>query len=175
MCVICVKPKGVKMPSYDMLLAMAQANPDGCGFVSTRHSCKSLDFDEFYEHLRHVRKDENCIIHFRWATHGSVKLTNCHPFHSNGVYFAHNGILRINPIGDMTDSETAFKTRIMPKVEQYGLNSLEVKREIESIIGGSKFAIMHQNTLNLYGDFKALDGCYYSNFNFLYNLRRHVI
>ena len=80
MCVIVIKPAGHDLPSKSELRKAYEHNSDGCGFVSETATYKSLDFEDFYGHLRKVSRDENCIIHFRWATHGSVCVRNCHPF-----------------------------------------------------------------------------------------------
>ncbi len=163
MCVIIVKPRGTKMPPKDELEMAALLNPDGFGFVSESTNYKSLDFEDFYKHLRNVPRKENCIIHFRYATHGSVKISNCHPFFSDGVWFAHNGILNIRPTGDRTDSEEAFVTRLLPAIKAYGIGSAMVKAEINSIIGYSKFAFMVNGHIHLYGGFSQYKGRYYSN------------
>ena len=70
-------------------------NPHGCGFVSKTNHFKSLDFNMFLRHLHNVPQDENCIIHFRYATNGSVCKANYHPFTHKSISFAHNGILNI--------------------------------------------------------------------------------
>ena len=83
MCVICVKPAGRALPTKAELKAMFVQNHDGCGFACKSFSYHSMDFEDFYESLCRVPKKEPCIIHFRWATHGSVGLGNCHPFHDD--------------------------------------------------------------------------------------------
>lgn len=168
MCVIIVKPAGVKMPSKDVLKQAYYANPHGCGFVSEKRFFKSLNFSAFMSALAKVDTAEPCIIHFRLATHGSRHRKNCHPFYYRGIWFAHNGILDINPIGDMTDSETALRTIIGPVIEQYGIDSPQARSVINNVIGYSKFAFLNDdNTLRLFGNFtEGDDGCYYSNFNF---------
>lgn len=80
MCVICYKPKGVEMPPKEILTAMYHANSDGCGFCSPTLSYRGFSFNEFYKKVKKVKKDEPCIIHFRLATHGSIRRANCHPF-----------------------------------------------------------------------------------------------
>ena len=44
-----------------------------------------------YSHWQQLR-DAPCLIHFRLATHGAVEPRNCHPFHTDRGYIAHNGI-----------------------------------------------------------------------------------
>ena len=146
MCVIIVKPAGVKMPTSDIINAAFHANPHGCGFISPSTFYKGMSIKSLKKNLKQVSDDEPCIIHFRLATHGSIKRANCHPFNRGNVWFAHNGILDIRPERDMTDSETAF----------------------QNVIGFSKFAFLQGDRLKMYGDFiKQDDGCYYSNLRFM--------
>ncbi|MBD5242068.1 MAG: hypothetical protein HDS59_08330 [Barnesiella sp.] len=167
MCVIIYKPAGVKMPSIEILNAAYRANPHGCGFSSSSKTFKSLDYSKLLRQLSQVADSEPCIIHFRLATHGSVKQSNCHPFKRGGITFAHNGVLGIAPVGDKTDSETAFIKYIYPAIKRYGWDSCEVDSLINHLIGFSKFAIMYHGEVKLYGNYLLQpDGCYYSNLRF---------
>ena len=167
MCVIIYKPKGASLPSKDVLAACRLANPHGQGFASESDFYKSIQYSSFIKRLKGVRKEENCIIHFRFATHGSIKLSNCHPFVKSGTAFAHNGVLDIMPIGDKTDSETAFLSRILPTIKRYGLHSIELDRVIYDMIGYSKFVLMQGGDVRLFGTFYEYNGCYFSNMRFL--------
>lgn len=167
MCVIIVKPAGVKMPSNDIINAAYSANPHGCGIISPSTFYKGLSYRQFKRHLKKVSEDEPCIIHFRLATHGSIKRTNCHPFNRDNVWFAHNGTLDIKPQGDMTDSETAFQNIIYPAIEEYGFGSDGMDYAVWSVIGYSKFAFMQGEDVKMYGDFIERDGCYFSNLRFM--------
>ena len=154
MCVIIIKRKGVEMPSEAELRAAHRCNPDGCGFVSSNGLYwRGLDFDEFLQRLAGVGHDDACVIHFRLATHGSVKESNCHPFKSGDVYFAHNGILPVRPSGDMTDSETAFTRIIMPRVRESGFWSREAMTVAKEVAGGSRFAFMYEGDIVTIGDY----------------------
>ena len=171
MCIIIAKPQGASMPPYRILENCARRNPDGFGFATVDGVYKTMKFDTFIKHLYDWTTDDDAIlIHFRYATHGSCKRSNCHPFRDDetGVSFAHNGVLNIVPHGDMTDSETAFRGLILPKIRDYGLDSDEVFNEIEDIIGGSRFAFLGPDSLiRLYGNFYDFAGCMYSNPYFL--------
>lgn len=167
MCVLIVKPSGVKMPSEEILKLANKANPHGCGFATKDRYFKTLNFNQFKYELSNISDDEDCIIHFRYATHGSIKQANCHPFKKNDVIFAHNGILSINPIGDKTDSETAFLQIIYPAIKQYGFGSTEADDAVYSVIGSSRFALMQGDDIRMYGDFTKFRGVYYSNLRFL--------
>ena len=167
MCVIIIKPAGVKMPDASIIEAAHNANPHGCGFVTPNLNYRGLNFTTFKRKLSQVKESEHCIIHFRLATHGSIKQSNCHPFNHGGIWFAHNGILNIRPKGDMTDSETALQDILYPAIVANGFGSKGMSRAVNSIIGSSKFAFLNKGKMIIYGDFiNPGDGCYYSNMRF---------
>lgn len=173
MCVIIVKKAGADMPSLNVLRAAHKANPHGCGLTTGKKTIKTLDFDEFLEECDKVKKNEPCILHFRYATHGSVRTENCHPFTQGDVVFAHNGILDIQPKGDLTDSETAFKFRLMPVITKYGYGSREMDEAVHKVIGMSKFAFIKGRRVRTYGRYIESDGLLFSNLNFLWAMRSH--
>lgn len=176
MCIIITKPEGVKMPPMAIIARCAALNPHGFGFATKDRIYKTLSFEDFKREIKTIRKDETAILHFRYATHGSIKASNCHPFRDDktGVSFAHNGILDITPIGDMTDSETAFRTRIVPTIEEYGFDSDEFIMANHDIIGGSRFAYIDKDgDYRLYGAFTHYKGCWYSNRNFMPVIERY--
>ena len=170
MCVICVKPKGVEMPSKEMLKAMYKANHDGCGFCTPTKSYKGLSLASFMREVKSVDINEPCIMHFRFATHGSVKRSNCHPFYDSetGTWFAHNGVLDVMPDKDMTDSETAFRKYFVPYIKRYGLDSDRTRYVIDQVRAYSRFAFLQGEDIRLFGDYQQIEGCMYSNLRFLY-------
>ena len=168
MCVIIVRQAGKPMPSDAELKRAYMMNPHGCGFVSKSKKFKSLNFGNFLKRLHEVPQNENCIIHFRYATNGSVCRQNCHPFTMKGISFAHNGILDIVSTDDRTDSETAFRNVIYPCILQHGFDSDELRLTVEEVVGYSKFALMNEKgEIRLFGDFKAHNGLLYSNLRHL--------
>lgn len=165
MCVCIYKPAGVKMPSCDTLFQCYSANRDGMGFATPTKIFHSLNYVKFMDALKDVKTAEPCIIHFRWATHGSVKTSNCHPFKRGDVKFAHNGVLPIASKNDKTDSEIAFVNIIYPAIQINGFRSAEADRVIQDTAGTSRFAIMKGSDVELFGDWFKVDGCLYSNLN----------
>lgn len=170
MCVIIYKPAGVKMPSREILFGCYTVNHDGMGFCTPKSIYHTLSYQDFEKALRTVVKGEPCIIHFRWATHGSVSIENCHPFAKGNVKFAHNGVLPVIPKGDMTDSETAFDNIIYPAIMANGFRSEEADRIIKQTAGTSRFAIMDGRDVELFGTWYVMDGLYYSNLNWTHPL-----
>lgn len=158
------------MPDARKLQMAFMANPHGCGCATSTKFFKSLSFDTFMRNLAKVSQDEACMIHFRLATHGSIKRANCHPFKQGDVYFAHNGIIDIDRTDDRTDSETAFDEIVYPAILRYGWNSEEVKTVASNLCQyGSKIALMQNGELLMFGNFiQDADGCYYSNHRFMY-------
>lgn len=165
MCVIIYKPTGKNLPSNKTLFQCYCQNPDGMGFATPTTVFHSLSYIDFMDALSRVTKYEPCIIHFRWATHGSVKVGNCHPFVKGDVKFAHNGVLPIASKNDMTDSEIAFRDIIYPAIQHNGFKSKETTRVINDTAGSSRFAIMQKNKVRLFGKWHKVDGLYYSNLN----------
>lgn len=168
MCVIIVKPQGVKMPNIYTLYKANARNPHGIGFCTPDRTFKTQNFCKFLDEIKKVG-DEPCIIHFRYATHGSVGVKNCHPFEKDGLKFAHNGVLPIKAENDMTDSETAFQNIIYPAFKEYGYDTEEFNEAAESALMGtsSKFAFMYGDHIKLFGDYIKHEGCYFSNLYFM--------
>lgn len=176
MCVLLYKPKGIELPTREIIEACALANPHGFGFATEFGYYKTLSFEQFYKSLtQNVTTDDQCILHFRLATHGSICRANCHPFVQGNTFFAHNGILSVTPIGDKTDSETAFIKYIYPAIARYGLHSQQVKRVVDRLIGFSKFAIIQGDDHALFGQFENIGGVYYSNLRFLRYYSRYIV
>lgn len=152
MCIIIFKPAGVEMPATGLLKKASVYNPHGCGIVSPSTFYKGLSFAAFMKAARRVDRDEPCLIHFRWATHGSVCAENCHPFYdeTTGTYFMHNGILSVHPLGDMTDSEFVFRRDLAPACED-GLFTERLGKAVGRAIEGSRFAFMQGDHVRLFG------------------------
>ena len=153
---------------------MHRANSHGMGMCSTSDSYRGMSFDMLYRHLRNRSIDEPCLLHFRLATHGSIKKSNCHPFYDveTDTYFMHNGVLDIKPKGDKTDSETAFREYLVPEIKASGLDSDELAYTVNCIIGCSKFAFLQGDNVRMFGHFEEWRGCHFSNLRFAYYLPR---
>ena len=171
MCVIIVKNKGIEMPTEAEMRLAYEHNPHGWGFVSSNGLfAHGMYFNEFLSLVRYVGIEDACIIHFRIATHGSVKVENCHPFRGRvdgePVYFAHNGILPIRARKDMTDSETEFRDTLLPAMRLFGFGSMMFDQMVARRIHSSKFAFMKDGKIRVYGRWiKEDNGLLWSNLN----------
>ncbi len=182
MCIIAIKPAGVKRPTKDQLEAMCTANPDGFGYMTWSKKKglqvrKTMDAEQFLKWVQKIPDTQPVVYHARIATHGSVNVRNCHPFLSDDKQwaFAHNGILHIQNEQDKTDSETFFRRIAMPMLRAgYKPNDKgDFDAMVETIIGGSKFTFMdsHGNIYH-YGEYINDEGLLFSNSSYLpYNIR----
>lgn len=169
MCCIVRKPKGVAMPAENIIQYLSFRNPDGFGYVTgDGKSYRSTDYEDFRSHLaQDAREDEELLIHFRYATHGSNKDSNCHPFYDakHNVYFMHNGVLPIRTTRDMTDSETMLRNVFVPAADKYGYGSFAFWHIVRENAYGCRYAFLDANSGNvqLIGRYYEFEGCFYSN------------
>jgi predicted glutamine amidotransferase len=174
MCIISIKKKGIKFPSVKIVKTMCENNDDGFSIVTQRHGrpriYKTLKMRDFLNYYRALVKasdgtDTSMFIHARIKTHGTQRIENCHGWRSDGVVFAHNGILSIANRDDMTDSETFFRDIFIPAYRQGGWKMGE--KTIDAIIGTSKFVFMDKDgEIRHYGTYIEDDGVLYSNYTY---------
>lgn len=179
MCVIVIKKAGQELPNKNILNACKTQNPDGFGYAtSSGKYFRTMNYKEFLASLKsNVSVDDACIMHFRWATHGSKKATNCHPFKGydknlGDIFFAHNGMLPIASVQDKTDSEICFRNLLLPIINADGYND-DLDAMVSSIThsNGSKFAFVDKNGLHLFGAWTQYDGYIVSNTHFAHYVR----
>lgn len=172
MCILIAKAKNARKMSEKEIKTSAEKNPDGCGmawaYKGKVYTYKSLNVGDVIALNDRLTDDTPIIYHFRIATNGGVKLSNCHPFYDEklNVAFAHNGVLPIatNSKQDWTDSETAFRWLFVPILNRYKIDSNEFNSAVNTIIGGSKFAFLQgDGTITTFGEFINDDGLLFSN------------
>lgn len=179
MCIIVIKPKGIKLPSKDIFRNCWNKNPHGAGFMFNENGKVIIKkgymtFNDFYNEL--VRTDEEfhlknrgLVIHFRIATSGLIDKGNCHPYPLSDsindlrdtyikteIGVAHNGIISFYNRKDKTLNDT----QMFIKNDLFELFSLDkmfyfnpiFQSMIERLINGSRFVFLNGN-----GDFVKVD------------------
>ena len=155
MCLIIASNAGV-FPAADLIDRAAKNNPDGWGLVSlaprgrfnVRKGLKSDGLDAAIA----AAKGQPYVLHFRWATHGSVCLDNTHPFKVGKAWMAHNGVLSIDkPTKDRSDTWHFAQWLRDHKFDPSWLGDEKWTETIENYPGtGNKLAFLdHRNGMTL--------------------------
>lgn len=181
MCVAIYKPKRVNLPSLEILKQCWDANPDGAGFALLTGGERAIEihkgymtwkqFVAAYEKYRLAEFSGDLLLHFRIATHGGVSPGNTHPFsltkdvkllkHPNvrtNYALVHNGMLPIEPEGDISDT-MEFCRRLAPLYRDIPA----VFNLIQGMAGNNKIAVMTREKVHLFGAWEIRDGVYFSN------------
>lgn len=181
MCVIAIKPKGMKMIDDNTIKTMFINNPDGAGFMyydghdvvikKGFMTCTSL--------LKALKKlnlvNTNVVLHFRIGTSGLNNELNCHPYPINQknatscktkLGMAHNGILHnyIPPKTSNINDTQFFINCVLNHLKPNFTRNSDVVNLIRELIGRNKLAFLDdKNRLTLIGDFIEDNGYIYSN------------
>jgi len=155
MCLLTFMPEYVS-PDMSRFEIAAKANPDGFGWAILECDrilrFRSMNFDEAAQKFEVARRVHQgpAMFHFRWATHGSEDVENCHPFLLGGdaqSVMGHNGILPVDiQKGDKRSDTRVFAENIMPAVG--GISALDDDEYVERLAkwaAGSKLVFMTNN------------------------------
>lgn len=188
MCILSYIPKDVALDDShaESLWNGGVSNPDGHGWAiasgDQMFMGKSLELDEALSDFIDARENHpgDAIFHSRWATHGSVKVGNCHPFLVGGSHrtvLAHNGILPKDAHPGQGDdrSDTAILAEdILPR-RWFRLDRPTVRRSMTEWAGkGNKVVILtvdpryRENAYLINGGMGNWDeGVWHSNHDYL--------
>ena len=138
MCIICVKNKGIAMPTTEVIENMWNNNPDGAGIMYTKKGTVRIDkgykkLDDLKKRLTKLEgeidtKKEAVVLHFRIGTAGGNTPQNTHPFAisddistlqtlrlKTDVGVAHNGVIHITPRQkDISDTMEYIASQLAP-------------------------------------------------------------
>lgn len=107
------------------------------------------------------------LMHFRYATHGAVKIKNCHPFAIPGGAMIHNGILHIDGLPDGTSDSGFLARNIVSKFPDGWQDQKWWVDVLDTYIGyGNKLAFLFDdNRFLIVGEKRGKwkDGVWYSN------------
>ena len=188
MCLIIYKPVNVPFPGIDVLEMAEIQNPDGIVFMTVengkvvgRKGIKNTQ--RLSRLLSRIPIHQPAIVHFRFATHGSVSSKAAHPFPvsadkkmltatfwESDIGVAHNGIIAnfgAKAGQGLSDTQEFIKGVMADKIIRPALRHPAVLGMIE-VQTHSKFAIMHfDGHVDLVGHFLEDRGCHYSNDSYL--------
>jgi len=153
-----------------------QNNDDGWGFVARLRSGEMVvrrgigGYDSFANAIEPYAEAQ-MAIHFRMATHGSVRKGNCHPFMiSPTLAVVHNGVIPIEQNVDKDRSDTwHFVELILKKFHAIRKDfwmRQEFKFTIEAATSGSKLVFLRSDgTWGIYNEGYGhwIDKIWYSN------------
>lgn len=173
-------------PKKSELNCACEVNPDGFGFaflidatkIITGHSLNKNDAMKRFYKLREKYPEAYALFHARYATTGSIKLENCHPYQigvgNKKSILAHNGVLPIKPI--IGDDRSDTKIFAEDYLTEFGLHNLDDEQffgEIEEFCSGSKLVIFttdEKMKYNVYVINEHLghkkNGVWYSNYSY---------
>jgi len=181
MCLIVFKPAGIPWDNTAITHAFDN-NPDGAGLMFPKGGKVQIErafwtTDMLFEYLgENDLTDRDVVLHFRWATHGKVDITNCHPYpiqakpstlHSltTPLGMAHNGVIPGMDVGGDYSDTLQFITQslihLRPHIGQAWFSPFLASAT------NSKFAFMAADgAVTLVGEFVEDKGAWYSNTSF---------
>ena len=186
MCVIVHQDSAANI-SKDFARELWKINPDGGGFAyldddKTLQMQKHMDFPTFWSNFEtarstHPRRD--FMMHMRIATHGSIDITNVHPFQLDAyTIMAHNGIIHeiadeldLDETDDRTDTEV-FVREVLSLLPRGWLDNRHIRKMVEEYVGWSRLMFltndpMLEHTVYKLGDWDWDMGVHLSNDNHL--------
>ena len=155
MCLLTFMPEYVT-PDMERFEIAATANPDGFGWAILERSkivrFRSMNFAEAADKFAVARRVHQgpAMFHFRWATHGTENVENCHPFLLGGdadTVMGHNGILPVEiEKGDTRSDTRVFAETVMPAIGGIAaLDDAEYAAKLAKWATGSKLVFMTNN------------------------------
>lgn len=194
MCVICIKKKGVNLPSDEIIKKMWNTNSDGAGVMYPDNGKVHIEkgffnVEKFIERVHELDESNTIIMHFRIATHGGVNAGMTHPFPLTckeneivatdiltDVGIAHNGIIpktTIDPRPQFSDTAEYIMKKLYPRYLQSDnfFTKNKNKEKIQKDITSRMVFLTPDGEVNTVGEWEEEDGLLYSNtyFKFTYN------
>jgi len=174
MCIIIYKEAGRGLP-VKALKKMWGHNPHGAGYWIeksngagvVKFSKGFLTFQNFMDAIRteNLTSADRYAIHFRYATHGGISPSLCHPFIVDGQWWQlsgrssqiimHNGIININTSWGRSDTAEYVISRLSRR------NNLCHPRTVRSIAretSGSRLLIYDGGKVRMTGEWFERDG-----------------
>lgn len=147
MCLIIQKPKDCQIPRAWAVNSFDN-NPDGFGAMWSDgqqvFTVKTFDLQDSLD-IIDMLADVDAFFHWRFATHGGVNLSNCHPIQVNEeIFMMHNGIITIDTEPGLSDTATYAKVVLAPLFEKVpsAWDSQVLQDIVERSIGKNKIVLL---------------------------------
>lgn len=175
MCLIIHHPAGHTISRHDFA-DIARRNPDGFGLMTSSsgvlHTFRTIGTiaDAHAMYMEHGAGRAS-VLHWRFATHGTVSLDNAHPFTlTPDIAFVHNGMLTCGtPDEDASDTAHLARAILAPIARDNpdALFNPEFRAVLSPLIGiGNKLAVMDRHgRVSIFNRASGMDhkGRWYSN------------
>jgi len=190
MCIIAIKPAGIKMPATSTIENMWHNNSDGAGFMYVKggnvHIRKGfMTLAALKSAIKKLEKEVDVVntpivLHFRITTHGGTSPGNTHPFpvtekvpllqmtkSKAPLAVAHNGIINIKPSQkDISDTMEYIISQLAPlyQLKKDFYRQPAGKKLIYNFIKSKMVFLDGAGRIETVGDFITdKDGLLYSN------------
>lgn len=192
MCIIAIKPVGIKLPSDKTIENMWYNNPDGAGFMFSKNGQVEvrkgfMKLKSLKKAVEQLKKEINVvttpvIFHFRIGTSGGNTPENTHPFPVSEhlpllqkiqcrapLAVAHNGVIDITPREkDISDTMEYVISQLAPLYQlKKDFYRLEAGKKLIYNAIQSKMAFLDgAGQVETVGQFEEDKGILYSNFSY---------
>lgn len=173
MCLIIASPEG-KVPTCGVIDQGWRDNSDGWGLMYSDGKNIVVKKGMNINGLKPLLTNLNgapYVLHYRWATHGTKGLDNCHPFKvTKKLYMAHNGVINIDCTNKLMSDTWHFAQLLRGDgLDHTTIKEKEVIKSIEKAIGKSnKLAFLDdKGSITLANEDSGTwkDGVWFSNTN----------
>lgn len=178
MCLLIMKPAGKSIPLHYLRDAW-EANPHGAGLAWSDGKTVQIEkgADWTYDEIADITaqlEDFPAIVHFRFATHGSLTDKNTHPFRLPGGWTAgHNGVISgVTCKRDESDTRAFLRKHVSPYiVAGRSLSEEPLLADLgKAMGGGNKMAFLHDSGAWSLANPESghwKDGIWYSNHTYV--------
>lgn len=186
MCIMLVKQEGVDLPTEKHLRNCEIRNKDGIGVALLKFQTEEIVIKKDFENIdgflawfySNVTKEDNCIVHFRLATHGLVDAGNRHPFPVTKnkellrqtesickMVVAHNGVIsEYRQHATYSDTQKFIVDILSDEAIKTNLESASVRKLISNFIGTDRLVVLSSDKkVYLWGTWEKEGELFYSN------------
>lgn len=160
MCLLAYKPRTIEFPAKWAEAAWGH-NPDGfgaCWYAEGKLNLRRTLIEAEVPFILAECKDHDAVLHWRFGTHGSKALDNCHPYEAGHYVLAHNGVCTV-PITNPLKSDSWHVGQLIKNIAKKKF----AVRIIQSYTGKWALIDKRNQQVTLIGKFDEKEGIKLSN------------